>query len=168
MAVVKRSVKDDDFSLALNSAYRILKARSRSEAEMTTRLIEKGFAQDVVSKVLGRLKSQRYLNDPALAADLADKYRTAGESDAKVRERLLSRGLTEKCVNDVLSVENVSPEDNRVWDALQKRAKTLTNAPPAVVIRRLTNYLARQGYEPDVIELAMERFVAESNFNEEN
>lgn len=161
-------MKDDGFSQALNSAYRILKARSRSEAEIATRLTEKGFASDVVGKVLEQLKSRRYLNDATLAKDLSDKHRAAGESDAKVRERLLGRGLTEQCVNDVLSNKAAaSPEDKRAWDALQKRAKTLSKEPPAVMVRRLTSYLGRQGYEPDVIELAMERFLAESNFNEE-
>lgn len=93
----------DKLEEALRYAFRFLSYRDRSEGEITSKLTEKGFSEDVINGVISYLKEKGFLNELRLAENLK---RSAVErkflGKIGVKEYLFSRGLSDDVINSVL------------------------------------------------------------------
>ncbi|MEN3013686.1 MAG: RecX family transcriptional regulator [Endomicrobiia bacterium] len=65
--------KEDDFQKAYEYSCRLLKIRDRSENEVTKKLLDKGFKENIVLQVIEKLKKNLYLDDKRFAVNYIEK-----------------------------------------------------------------------------------------------
>ena len=130
---------------ALVSAYRLLKQRPRSSAEISRRLERLGFEADVVAKTLDALVSAGELDDRAFASAWTDsRMRFRPRSKWLIRRELEDKGIDSALAQD--ATEGID-DYSTAQELAQRRASRLRGLDRTTFIRRLTRYLASRGYD---------------------
>ena len=138
---------------ARTAALRLLKFRPRSEAELRSRLVEKGFAEAAAQTVVEDLKRTGLVGDERFA-----RYFAVGQASRKpVGRRLLMSKLRSKGIEPRLAEEAVQaatggkPELELAREAASRRAPALEGLPREAAQRRLFGYLSRRGFSSEVV-----------------
>ena len=144
---------NESVSEARTAALRLLKFRPRSEAELESRLSEKGFGETVVQAVVADLRKTGLVGDERFA-----RYFAAQQASSKpVGRRLLLDRLRLKGIAPALAQEAVEAategksELERAREAAAKRAAALEGLPREAARRRLFGYLSRRGFSSEVV-----------------
>ena len=157
-------IKDlaEDVSLAscLNTAYRFLSYRPRSEAEMKDRLYRRGFADSQIEIVINKLKEQKLLDDTAFAQfwkENRDAFRP--RSQRLTRMELKKKGVADEIIKAVTDDSN---DMDSAYQAALKKAQHLSGADYEVFRRRLGDFLQRRGFGYAVINQTVKRLWLET------
>ena len=157
-------IKDlaEDVSLArcLNTAYRFLSYRPRSEAEMKDRLYRRGFADSQIEIVINKLKEQKLLDDTAFAQfwkENRDAFRP--RSQRLTRMELKKKGVADEIIKEVTDDSN---DMDSAYQAALKKAQRLSGADYEVFRRRLGDFLQRRGFGYAVINQTVKRLWLET------
>lgn len=133
--------------------------RQHSAAEIQDRLIADGLTPQEATSIL------RHLSDIGLIDDrrMADSLVRSQTSRGPVAPRLLLHRLSlEKVQEDAAQsavasgMSGRSETDDAAAVAAQRITTLPRTLPDAAVVRRLLNYLARRGYEPETAESAVQ------------
>jgi regulatory protein len=142
---------------AKQQAYRLLAYKNRTAHELRDRLRERGLAAPVIDEVVRQLEAQGYIDDRRLALDWA-RYRvqTKPVGRRRLAWELQQRGLDAALVDEVIrEVYAEVDESSLLQQALHKRLRGRGAAPSAQERQRLRRYLARQGFDIEVIDAAL-------------
>lgn len=142
---------------AWESALRLLRVHSRSRQELTHRLEEKGYSQDVVDMVLAKLENSGLVNDVQFARDLTRgtlRRRPLGRRG--LHHQLLSRGVGEEVAKSVVTETlEGGDETERAVAALSQRLGRWNDLPAPARREKAYRYLARLGFDADTIADAL-------------
>ena len=145
----------DAYFRALDAAYRFLAHRTRSEAEVRTRLSRGKIAPDLVDQVVARLKQQRFLDDVEFARQWAERRAVQSpRSRAVVRWELRTKGVEADIIEE--TVESLD-DDAAAYTAGLRRASRLASLDYQEFRKRLWDFLMRRGFRYDVTGRAVER-----------
>ncbi|MGP8079577.1 MAG: regulatory protein RecX [Dehalococcoidales bacterium] len=139
----------------LNTAYRFLSYRPRSEAEMKDRLHRRGFEDSEIEIIINKLKEQNLLDDTAFARfwkENRDTFRPRSQ-------RLTMLELKKKGVADEI-IKAVTDDSNDIdfaYQAALSKARHLPDQDYEVFRRRLGDYLKRRGFGYTVINQTVKR-----------
>jgi len=130
---------------ALIAAYRLLKQRPRSRAEISSHLERLEFDADTISETLDALASYGELDDRAFASAWVDsRMRFRPRSKWLIQRELRDKGIAPELARD--STEDIDDYAS-ARELAQHRASQLQGLDRATFIRRLTRYLASRGYD---------------------
>jgi len=153
-----------------DSALRLLAVRARSESELRARLLRKGYPRDAVEACIATLVERGLVDDRAFAsAYVRDRVRLRPRGSRRLVQELRARGVAQAVAADAVA-EALSEEEVVEADLALRLAKSWMRrtAPrrvsgdvaqhhdPAVLRRRLYGYLARRGFDADVIRSAVD------------
>lgn len=149
----------DEIARATNAALVFLAYRARSEREVRDRLTQKGYGPEAIAAAMDRLAGWGYLND----ADFA-RFWTENRVQHKPRGRRLleqelrHKGVAPEVVRDTLDEAELDDEATALELARDRlRRNAGSDLEPDVRQRRLAGYLARRGYDYDVVKRVMKR-----------
>lgn len=139
---------------ALERAFRMLARRPHSEREIRRKLGEKGASDDVIARVLERLRERGYVDDAAFARGWA-KGR-AGErlwGDRRIAAGLREKGIPAEIIRTTLSgIREEMDEGEALRRCLERKLRG--RDPAALELkekRRLAQSLAGRGFPLDLI-----------------
>ena len=130
---------------ALISAYRLLKQRPRSRAEIARHLERLEFDSDTISKTLDSLASFGEIDDRAFASAWTDsRMRFRPRSKWLIRRELEKKGIDAELAQDATeSIDDYST----ARELARHRANQLRGLDRTTFTRRLMNYLVSRGYD---------------------
>ena len=134
-------------------ALRLLKFRSRSEAELRIRLGHSGFSSSVVEELLTEFKEKKLLDD-AKFAQLFATYRLEAKPMGRrgLLESLRLKGVSgNQATQAVEQAFEEKTELEMAREAASTRVSHMKGLSPQVVQRRLFGFLGRRGFSTDVI-----------------
>lgn len=151
----------EQFDRAMQRALRSLGQRARTETELLRTLAARGTTEEVAQRVVERCRELGYLNDAALASDLAQS-----PSSRTMGTRLLSNKLRARGVDEADAAAALAEFGDR--DAEQARADAVAadaaerarrNGQPLDQVwrRRTGGKLARRGFSTEVVMAALRR-----------
>jgi regulatory protein len=144
-------------SAALDLAQRFLTPRPRSEREVRQRLTRAGFTADVQDAALERLRRGGLVDDQAFASYWLEQRQTFRPRGARLlRAELRQRGVAAELTAQALEHTTATAEDDALR-AAAKRAAQLAHLDEPAFRARLSQLLARRGFEWDVITPTVER-----------
>ena len=152
---IKSLTEDVSLVRCLNTAYRFLSYRPRSEAEMKDRLHRRGFEDSKIEIVINKLKEQNLLDDTAFAQfwkENRDAFRP--RSQRMTRMELKRKGVADEIIKAVTDDAN---DMDSAYEAALKKAQRLSGADYEVFRRRLGDYLKRRGFGYMVINQTVKR-----------
>ncbi len=135
---------------ALSAAYRLLTYRPRSEGEIRSRLLQKGFDPATTEAALEKLRAQGLLDDLAFGRFWRESRQALSpRGEYLLRTELRHKGLSQETVSEVLADFDEAESALKVARILRRRLGSL---PPEERRRRLWGQLARRGFAPDTIQ----------------
>jgi len=144
----------DDTNRACAAAVSFLARRDRSEAELTRKLADKGFAPTDVEQAIARLKETGYLDDRRFARLWAESALRNGRGfGPRIRQGLLQRGLSAEIATEVITeLAEQHDETGLVRELVARKFPSfLPNLAGDRETRRVMHYLQRRGFSPGAI-----------------
>ena len=144
---------DKPFRKALNSALRILARREHSVAELTQKLVLRGYAGDVVQHVIAECLRFNYLDDQRVAQQLLARMKRKGFGIHRVRSELLKKGLPGAESGDDPAA-SMSPAEEQVVArrvAMKKRESLKREPDLKKRTLRLQRFLRSRGFSDSIV-----------------
>ena len=146
---------------AMDRALNLLASRARSIYEIRQAL-EKGtnpFPEPVIESTLAKLASYGYVDDRAFAeAWVASRQSARGMGVRALAYELRNKGIDQSLIDEVLAAVNA---DEAAARALQGQARKIAGLDRRAAQQKLSAFLARRGFDYDIIRAAVDRFLAE-------
>ena len=152
---IKDLTENVGLARCLNTAYRFLSYRPRSEAEMKDRLHRRGFEDSKIEIVINKLKEQNLLDDTAFAQFWKENRETfRPRSQRLTRLELKKKGVADEIIKEVTDESN---DMDSAYHAALSKAQHLPDQEYEVFRRRLGDYLKRRGFGYTVINQTVKR-----------
>ncbi|HYR06980.1 MAG TPA: regulatory protein RecX [Longimicrobium sp.] len=139
---------------AREAALRLLAVRPRSAAELLRRLRMKGYEPEIGEEVIARLRDLGMIDDAAFAGMLVrDRVRLKPQGARRLANELRAKGVDEEIAHTAIR-ETMEGEDMDERELARRAAEKWSpraGEEPASARRRLHGYLARRGFDSDVI-----------------
>ena len=149
----------DDEEKAYERALKFLAPRPRSEAEVRRRLTLHKLAPTLIDMVAARLQRAGLLDDQAFANFWVENRNTfRPRSMRALRGELRQKGLSEEAVRAALTSTN---DSEAAYAVGAKRVRRFAAASRDEFRRKLGDFLARRGFNYDIIEPVIERLWTE-------
>jgi len=133
------------------AAFRLLGRRDLTRAELTTRLVQRGYTADDVRTVVDRLALDGYVDDRRTAlAHVRTASRIKGRGRLRIQRELEARGVGRDLIREVLSDLGANDDLAAIRRFLSKRR--LPADPSPADRRRLFQQLLRRGFPPSAIQ----------------
>jgi regulatory protein len=109
--------------------------------------------------VIERLTEQGYLNDAEFGRIwVNDRERLNPKGKRALQYELRQKGLSEKDIQQALDDLN---EAELAWQAVEKQIRRWQNLDETAFRQKLAGYLARRGFDYDIIQLIFDKAWAE-------
>lgn len=134
---------------AFNAAVQLLKARERSEKELTSRLQRKGFEADAITAALDRCREYGYVDDSRFARCKARQLLSNGRAvGGRLRRELQLAGVAEEIAEETLAeLQNDFNEEMLLSELLERRFASFDyRQADDREKRRVVNYFLRRGF----------------------
>ncbi|MDT8716553.1 recombination regulator RecX [Clostridium sp. 19966] len=146
-------VKEDNFLKAKTSALRIIEKTTKTQKEMKDKLIQKGYEEDIINRVMEFLKEYSFVDDGKYAQMyIKDKIGTKGKN--KIRFELTRKGISEDVLNPLLNDSTKEKEyDGAKAAALKKYNLIAKNeSDKSKIYQKLVRFLMSKGYDYDIVK----------------
>lgn len=152
-AVAALKAEEETYQI-IQYAYRLLSFRPRSVQEMRSRLLQKGWGEEQVAKVLSKLEGDGYLDDRDFALMFAqDRVKSKFLGPTGLKSELFRKGIDRELISEV--VENIYaqyPPAEIIHALMQKRGINPESTLDPKEKRRFINQLKRKGFSWEEIE----------------
>ena len=154
-AMANEIVAAVDRTVVLDKALDLLAVRARSARDLRMRLRRAGAPEADITWAIDRLVRQGLLDDAVYARQVARaKVLGGGVSRRKVVTELRRRGVSAETADEAIDAtlsEVDLDEEGAALQAAEKRMRALASLDPKQQRQRLYAYLARRGFETDVV-----------------
>lgn len=160
----KRVIKDVERSRerTMNRAVRLLAAKPRSIRELRERLLEKLWTnEEIVERVLDKLKEYKYLDDEQFARDVAvSKLRQKPQGKRRLQQSMSQKKLDKETVDAAIAEAfEKLPESELIEQAITKRLRLKGKPETREDSKKFYDHLMRQGFGFDLIREKMSEVV---------
>jgi regulatory protein len=154
--VIEKNNIQESYPKCREAALRFLDYRIRSESELRNHLIAgKKYDREVVEVVIEGLRRIGLIDDKVFADNwVRSRTMYRQKSTLIIRRELLQKGVAIDIING--AVGDVNDEDS-AFKAGLKKAKLLKRADFRSFSNKISSFLARRGYNSDVVRSVIER-----------
>ncbi len=151
----------DTLEKAKLRALGLISYRPRSVKEVQDRLRKAGAEADTIESVVSALKSAGLLDDEAFSKSWVEsRFRASPRTKRMIPWELKHKGVSSENIEAALEEAN---DDDAAYRAAQKRWPRLQSLDPRERKRKLSEYLARNGFGYETIEGVIEKLLEETN-----
>lgn len=152
--------RDNNVQAAKDVAFRFLTYRSRSQQEVLRKLEEKGFADEIIRRVIEDLKGLNYINDKEFAKEWSrQRVPIKFIGPILLTKELFTKGIspdiTKKVVEETYKVIN---EVDLAMKAVQKRYRGDIQLESGKSKKQLIAFLQRRGFSYKVINEVVKKY----------
>ncbi|ORB57867.1 recombination regulator RecX [Mycobacteroides saopaulense] len=140
---------------------RLLTSRARTRAELTERLVRRGYPDEVSGRVMDRLAAAGLINDADFATQwVRSRHTYSGKGKRALAAELRTKGVSAENAAAALAQIDADSERSRAEELVAKKLRTENLDDGGVrAARRLVAMLARRGYGQslayDVVKIAL-------------
>jgi regulatory protein len=139
-------------------AFLLLKYRQRSVKEISQRLKNKKFPEEVISRTIEFLRGKKFLDDDLFARAWIKERLARYIGPRRLKQELKLKGITERVIEDNLKgAREFYSEPDTVRELVAKRSARLKDLDPRTAKRRIYGYLLRRGFSPESAIDALDR-----------
>jgi regulatory protein len=139
-------------SQALERSKKYCAYQERSQQEVRHKLLQLGQYGNDLENIIVKLIEEGFLNEERYAMAFArGKYKMKSWGRNKIIQQLKSKGISEYCINKAM--QQISKDDYKLTllKTFKKKAATLKNLNSFAHKQKLSSFLIRKGYEPEMV-----------------
>ena len=130
----------------------LLKYRLRSQYEVTCKLKQKGFSDEIINETLDFFADLGYLDDLKFAQLwVSSRIRTKPRSKRFLEYELKNKGIAEDIIIQAVAEVDQDQEYSLAKDIAIKRFSKMSNLDKNIVKRRLVGILGRRGFNRYIV-----------------
>lgn len=144
----------DNQNQALKFAIKLISFRRRSVFEITKRLEQKGFTENIIKQVLDELNQCKYLDDEKFAESwINDRINFSPRGRALIKKELIEKGVAENIVDEKIGELLGEEKELELSKKLvEKKLKTLDkDIGKNKTLQKIGSYLQSKGYSSCII-----------------
>lgn len=137
---------------AKEACLRLLAVRARSRAELSGRLVAKGYTADIIDRALDHLAEVGLVDDAAFAEQWVHSRHTySGKGRRALARELRDKGVAPADSAPALAALTSDDETERATDLVRRKLRTMPrDLERDKAVRRLVGMLARRGYDQGI------------------
>ena len=148
---VKSSASLSNAEEARKYAFLLLKFRLRSENELTSRLRQKKFPEEIIRDTICFLKDKQFIDDRIFAKGWVVSRLKRPFGLRRIRQELAQKGLGKEIIEETfVQVKEDYDEGSIVRQLAEQRFSKLKSIEPLKAKARVYAYLMRRGFSPDI------------------
>jgi regulatory protein len=160
--------KKDSHEVALQKALHFINYKPRSEKEVRQRLAQGGFEEAVIDEIVERLRHGGVLGDEQYARNWIENRNTFRPRSQKLLAlELRQKGIGGDIIQSVLEQEGMD-DALLAYQAASKYAHRLAGLEWLVFRKRLSDYLARRGFQYSNVQAAVNKVWKEITTSEQS
>ncbi len=133
----------------------------KTEQQLRQVLAKREIPDEVADAVILRFTEAQLIDDAAFAkAFVASRIACGGKSRATIRRELRQRGVSEEFANQALEGLDRESEGELALGLARKRLNALAGYEREVKYRRLQGFLARRGFDSEIIRRTLSEVMA--------
>jgi regulatory protein len=153
---------------AREAALRLLAVRPRSAAELARRLRMKGYGPEIGEEVIGRLRELGMIDDAVFAGTLVrDRVRLRPQGARRLAGELRQKGVDDETARAAIreTMEGESTNERELARRAAEKWRPRPDEEPARARRRLHGFLARRGFDAEVIREVVDERLPDDAFD---
>lgn len=137
-----------------------IKPKLYTKNEMEQRLAREGFATEAVETAITELIHSGYIRDRQYAENWVKRRQKSNpRGKTLLKAELLDRGIDRETAEQVVAKVGTEAETEAARQLAEKRAKQYKRLPDHVVKRRLHGFLARRGFNAEVVRSVLDQML---------
>ena len=130
----------------------MLKFRLRTERELASRMKQKKFPPEVISRTIDFLKDKKFINDGIFARAWIDSRLKRSMGLRRVKNELKLKGMPSALIDQsIAQVKELYSEDEIVADIIRRKIGSMKDLDPLKAKQRIYAFLIRRGFSADAI-----------------
>jgi regulatory protein len=133
----------------------LLTTRPRSIKEIRTRLKQKGYSEPAIDAAIAKAEGWNYVDDEAFARFWVENREANRPRGRRLLEQeLRDKGVDREIVRNAIDEAGIN-EIEAATELARTKMRSYVKLEPEVARRRLSGFLARKGYNFDVVKHAL-------------
>jgi len=133
-------------------AFLLLKFRMRTEQELASRMKQKKYSPEVISRTIDFLKEKKFIDDEMFTRAWIDSRLKRSMGLRRVKNELKLKGVAGALIDrSIAQVKESYSEDEIVADIIRRKIGSLKDLDPLKAKQRIYAFLIRRGFSVDVI-----------------
>ncbi len=147
----------DDFEKFYNKALKFLSFRPRSEKEIIDKLKSKKASEDIIKKIIEKLKEYKFIDDLEFAkAWVNSRIKTNQRGWRLIQSELKLKGISKEIIDNIYDSGKVINELEMAKKLVEKKVPRYRNLPKQKVYQRLGRLLLSKGFNWDIIKQSID------------
>ena len=150
--VIEKLIVAEEMMRAKKFALEMLREEIYSKTQMSRYLEKEGYSDETVKAIVTELIQSGHIRDREFAEKWIQRRLKSNPRGRKLlKMELIEKGVDRKTVEQVVNELNKDDEERLALQIAEKQGKKYKHLSNQVAHRRLHGYLARRGYDPDLI-----------------
>jgi regulatory protein len=146
---------EDQIKEAKIKALKLLERMDRTEAQLRSKLKEKGFDEDAIMQAIAYVKKFGYINDTNYATRFAEN-RKRGKSKRELYYMLQQKGVHAEDIADALEDAYEAYDEKETMMRLLEKKNYNPETATELEKKKLYDYLARKGFRHEDIRQVLQ------------
>jgi len=157
---LKEIIADDNYIKAKNMALRYIERAYKTEKEMKDKLINKGYDEATIKRVISFLKEYNFIDDRKYA-DMYIKAKQKNSGKNKIKYDLLKRGINQSIVDSVTESLTSECEEDSARVLAEKKYKAIIKreVDRRKIYEKLLRFLVSKGYTWELSKSVIEKVI---------
>nr|WP_312576880.1 RecX family transcriptional regulator [Sedimentibacter sp.] len=157
---IKEIIIAEEKTKAYNYAVSILTRSAKSEKELRTKMINKGYEIDIINVIIDKLKANKYIDDCDYSDKfIHDKMNLSKYGKRKIKDALYNKGIDRRIIEEKLSLISTEEENIRAYTLGEKKLKSLTKEDNTKKYIKLSRFLIGKGFEYGTVKRAVNKLL---------
>ncbi len=153
-----REEKADDAEDEVEDSHPTVKSKTYTKSGMAQRLEREGFSEEAVETAVEELIDSGHIRDRKYAENwVARRQKSNPRGKTLLKHELFDRGVDRETAEQVVAQVETEDEAVLAFQIALKRMKQYRQLPTHVAKRRLHGFLARRGFEAEVVRQVLEQ-----------
>jgi regulatory protein len=149
-------------AVALGRMRRYCAYQERSHTDVRTRLLELGMRGNDLENVIVKLIEEGFLNEERYAIAFAGgKFRMKNWGRNKIEQQLRAKGISDYLINKAMKEIGEDDYKKSLQKLLKKKAVSIKDSNVFSRKQKLSNFLIRKGYEPELVWEEVKKYFEE-------
>ncbi len=150
--VIEKLIAAEEMMRAKNYALDLLREEIYSKTQMSKHLTKEGFSDKTIKTIVTELIHSGHIRDRQFAEKWVQRrLKSNPRGRTLLKKELIEKGVDRKTAGQVVNAIDINDEAALALQIARKQAKKYKHLSNKVAQRRLHGYLARRGYDSDLI-----------------
>ncbi|MBP1926764.1 regulatory protein [Sedimentibacter acidaminivorans] len=152
---------EEDKAKAYNYAISVLSRSPKSEKELRTKIIQKGYDIDIANIIIDKLKVNKYIDDEDYSDRfIHDKINISKYGKRKIKDALYNKGIDRQIIDEKLSLISMDDEISRAYVLGEKKLKSMINIESSKKYVKLSSFLVSRGFEYETVRKVVSKLLS--------